>query len=201
MITIVNTRPEHIPQLVIHQQACFSMLEPAEWFDQAKFESHLRVFPEGQHVALDGELVVAESSTFRARGEQVLVQHTFNDVMAHGYFTNHEPQGEWLYGADMSVNAAYRRRGIATALYNTRKALIRELGMRGMVAGGLLPGYANYHTQMSVDEYVAQVAAGTLQDPTLTPQLRQGFAVRGVLYNYFDGDGPLVHASLLVWEV
>lgn len=177
------------------------MLSPEEWFDQAKFESHLRVFPEGQHVALDGERVVAESSTFRARSERVLVQHKFNDILAHGYFTNHDPQGEWLYGADMSVHAAYRRRGIATALYDTRKVLIRTLGMRGMVAGGLLPGYANYHTQMSVDEYVAQVAAGTLQDSTLTPQLRQGFVLRGVLHNYFDAEEPFAHASLLVWEV
>ncbi len=201
MIAIVNTRPEHIPQLVQHQQECFPMLSPDEWFNQAKFESHLRVFPEGQHVALDGERVVAESSTFRARSEQVLVQHRFDEILAHGYFTNHDPQGEWLYGADMSVNAAYRRRGIATALYETRKALIRALGLRGMVAGGILPGYAIYSMQMSVDEYVAQVAAGSLQDPTLTPQLRQGFVVRGVLYNYFDAEEPFAHASLLVWEV
>lgn len=176
------------------------MLTPEEWYDQAKFEAHLRVFPAGQHVALDGERVVGQSSTFRARTEQVLVQHRFNAIMGHGYFTNHDPQGEWLYGADMSVHAAYRRRGIATALYNTRKTLIRALGMRGMVAGGMIPGYANYHTQMRVEDYVAQVVAGTLSDPTLTPQLRQGFTVRDILYHHFDGEGPLVHATLLVWE-
>ncbi len=200
MITICTTKPEHIPQLVIHQQECFPMLSPAEWYDQAKFEAHLRVFPEGQHVALDGERVVGQSSTFRARTEQVMVQHRFNDIMGHGYFTNHDPQGEWLYGADMSVHAQYRRLGIATALYDTRKALIRALGLRGMVAGGMVPGYAEYHTQMRVEDYVAQVVAGTLSDPTLTPQLRQGFTVRDILYHHFDGNGPLVHATLLVWE-
>jgi hypothetical protein len=45
------------------------------------------------------------------------------------------------------------------------------------------------------------VVAGRLTDPTLTPQLKNGFRVQGLLRDYVDG-GALVHddATLLVWE-
>jgi hypothetical protein len=67
-IVIVNTRPEHIDQLVQHQRICFPTLADHELMRREHFESQLRIFPEGQHVALDGERVVGQSSTFRISG-------------------------------------------------------------------------------------------------------------------------------------
>jgi Acetyltransferase (GNAT) family. len=198
-IVVVQTRPEHIPQLVIHQQICFPTLDPEDHFSADNFATHLRIFPEGQHVALDNERVVGQSSTFRIRGEKVFQQHTFEEIVGHGNFGHHDPDGEWLYGADMSVHPAYRGRGISRMLYDARKALIRRLGLRGMVAGGMLPGYVDHRDRMSVEEYVAAVIAGQLADPTLTPQLRNGFTVRGILYNHIR-DELVPHAALIVWE-
>jgi hypothetical protein len=73
--------------------------------------------------------------------------------------------------------------------------------MRGIVAGGALPGFHQHAGRLSIQEYVAEVVAGRLADPTLTPQLKNGFAVRDILWGYVDG-GELVHddATLLVWE-
>lgn len=200
-IVITNTRPEHIPQLVEHQRRCFPTMNPDDWMAAEMFASQLAIFPEGQHVALDGERVVGQSSTFRI-GPVCLEQHTYRGITANNYFTNHDPAGEWLYGADMSVHPDYRRRGIATRLYTTRKELVRRLGMRGIVLGGGLPGYHTYAGRMSVDEYVAAVVAGALYDPTLSVQLKNGFVVREVLRGYLDG-GELLSddATLLVWEV
>ncbi|MFV9504215.1 MAG: GNAT family N-acetyltransferase [Oscillochloridaceae bacterium umkhey_bin13] len=200
MITITNTRPEHIEQLVIHQQVCFPTMCADDWMNAAMFASQLAVFPEGQHVALDGDRVVGQSSTFRI-GDACLKPHTYRAITANNYFTLHEPDGSWLYGADMSVHPAYRNQGIASALYSTRKELIRKLGMRGIVAGGALPGFHTYAHEMSVEAYVAAVVADTIFDPTLSVQLRNGFVVRELLRGYVDG-GELVNddATLLVWE-
>jgi GNAT superfamily N-acetyltransferase len=199
-ITITNTRPEHLAALTQHQRICFPTLAPYEWINEEHFTSHLRLFPEGQHVALDGERVVGQSSTFRCRTDQVFVPHRFHDIIAAGYFTNHDPQGEWLYGADMSIHPDYRGRGLASKLYTARKDLIRQLGLRGMVAGGMLPGYNRYSAVMSVEEYVERVSRGELNDPTLTPQLRNGFVVRGVLRDYIDDSSITPHGTLIVWE-
>ena len=79
------------------------------------------------------------------------------DILGQSYFTNHDPHGEWLYGADMSVHPDYRGRKISTLLYDARKDLVRRLGLRGMVAGGMLPGYNHYRDRMSVAEYASAV--------------------------------------------
>jgi GNAT superfamily N-acetyltransferase len=147
-ITITNTRPEHIAQLVAHQRICFPTLDPSEWMRAEHFASHLRLFPAGQHVALDGERVIGQSSTFRIAGERALVQHEYMDILGQSFFTNHDPQGEWLYGADMSVHPDYRGRKVSAMLYDARKALVRRLGLRGMVAGGMIPGYKEHRAVM-----------------------------------------------------
>lgn len=200
MIEITQTRPEHIPQLVAHQRRCFPTINAADLMNAEMFAAQLAIFPAGQHVALDGERVVGQSSTFRI-GRECLEQHTYREITANNYFTRHDPQGEWLYGADMSVSPDYRRRGIASMLYNTRKELVRRLGLRGIVAGGALPGYHLHAERMSVEQYIAAVVAGELTDPTLSAQLRNGFTVPGVLRGYVDG-GELLNddATLLVWE-
>jgi GNAT superfamily N-acetyltransferase len=200
-IIITNTRPAHVEQLVLHQRLCFPTFDPNEWMDAEMFAAQLAVFPEGQHVALDGERVVGQSSTFRIARGPAFAQHTYHDITGHNRFTLHDPAGDWLYGADMSVHPDYRGRGIAKRLYHIRMELVRRLGMRGIVAGGALPGYRHHRGRLSVEQYIAEVTAGRLADDTLTPQIRSGFTVQGVLYNYVDG-GDLVgsDATLLVWE-
>jgi GNAT superfamily N-acetyltransferase len=199
-ITITNTRPEHLEALAEHQRICFPTLDPSEWMTAEHFASHLRLFPEGQHVALDGDRVIGQSSTFRVRADQVFQPHRFPDIIANGFFTNHDPNGEWLYGADMSVHPDYRRQRVSSKLYDARKELIRDLGMRGMVAGGMLPGYNAHKDTLSVAEYVERVVRGELADPTLTPQLRSGFVVRDILYDYIDDSRITPHGTLIVWE-
>src|SRR6476646_7936482 len=172
MIKITNTLPEHLAALAAHQRICFPTLAPEEWMTDEHFASHLRLFPAGQHVALDGARVVGQSSTFRISGARALNQHQYMDILGQSYFTNHDPNGEWLYGADMSVHPDYRGRGLSRMLYDARKDLCRRLNLRGMVAGGMIPGYKDHRDRMSVEEYARAVAAGQLADPTLTPQLK-----------------------------
>ncbi|MBI3957174.1 MAG: GNAT family N-acetyltransferase, partial [Chloroflexi bacterium] len=48
--------------------------------------------------------------------------------------------------------------------------------------------------------YVDRVVAGEFFDSTLTVQLRNGFAVHGVLQDYFPDSETGGWASLIVWE-
>jgi GNAT superfamily N-acetyltransferase len=199
-IIITNTCPEHAEMLERHQQICFPTLLDEDLLKAHHVVRHLAVFPEGQHVALEGEQVVGMSTTFRATTEQAFTPHTFHDIIDGGFLSNHQPDGEWLYGVDVSVHPDYRGRGISRMLYDARKALIRRLGMRGMVAGGMLPGYYMHRDQMSAESYIAEVVAGRMSDPTLTPQLRSGFQVRGVIYDYLEAGHLGNQAALIVWE-
>ncbi|MEL6270941.1 MAG: GNAT family N-acetyltransferase, partial [Chloroflexota bacterium] len=84
----------------------------------------------------------------------------------------------------MSGHPAYRRRRIASRMYRVRMNVVRRLNLRGEIIGGMMPGYDRHRKKYSIEDYVQQVADGTLTDPTLTAQMKQGFAVRGILYDH-----------------
>jgi len=196
-IQIVNTRAAHIPELVELQIICYPTLADTSRLKRPHFESHLRIFPEGQWVALDGSRVVGMSAGFLCTFNFDRPDHTFDEIIGYGFFTHHDPQGQHFYGADVSVHPAYRRRGIGRRLYDARKAYVQRHGLRGIVTGAMIPGFADHNHVMEAQTYVAHVVAGDIFDPTLSVQLRQGFCVRGLLPNYLpdtatDGWGVLI---------
>lgn len=199
MVIIQQTQRAHADALEELQQLCYPTLDPSHLLRREHIESHLRIFPEGQHVALIEGVVVGMSATLRHDIDLAAAQHSFDEMIAGGYFTCHNPTGAWLYGADMSTHPDYRKRGIASALYDARKALIRRLNLRGMV-GGMVPGYRFYKAQMTLNEYAQKVATGEIKDPTLTPQLRNGYTVRGIIHDYLHDAELGNDATLIVWD-
>jgi ribosomal protein S18 acetylase RimI-like enzyme len=120
-------------------------------------------------------------------------------VVGHEGVGNHDPEGPWYYGTDIAVHPDYRGQGIARRLYELRKQLVVDLGRRGIVAGGVIPGYADHKDQMTAQEYVDRVAAGELFDATLSVQIANGFEVHGVIENYVDDQSTDGWASFIVW--
>jgi GNAT superfamily N-acetyltransferase len=203
-IEIIQTSLKHIDALAQLQQIIFPSLTPGEWFTADMYRAQITVFPEGQLCALlhteEGTLVVGETTTFRTnRSFDGDVPYYF-EVIGHGYLTTHEPDGEWLYGVDVGVHPAYRRLGIGSRLYDARKELVRRMNLRGELVAGLLPGYELHREQVSAEEYVQQVVAGALVDPTLSMQLRNGFRFRRLLKGYIHDPRSNDTATLIVRE-
>src|SRR5262245_54620184 len=168
---ITNTRSDLIPQLIELQIICYPTLADSSRLKAPHFESHLRIFPEGQWVALDGERVAGMSAGFLYTFDFDHPHHTFDEIIDYGFFTHHDPQGLYFYGADVSVHPDYRGRGIARRLYDARKELVRRQRLRGIVTGAMIPGFAQYKLLMDAQTYVARVVAGEIFDPTLSVQL------------------------------
>lgn len=199
-VTIRQTRLEDAPELELLQQRCYPSLDPIHLFRHEHIVSQVTIFAAGQHVAVIGTQIVGMSSSLRLNIDLAHAQHAFDDMIASGYFTNHIAHGEWLYGADMSTLPEFRQRGIASALYAARKVLIKTINLRGMVGGGMVPGYRFHKAKMSLAEYAAKVASGELKDPTLTPQLRNGYTVRGIIHDYLHDAELGNDATLIVWD-
>ena len=197
-LKLVTLRAEHAGGLERLQIACFPTLAPHERMRREHFLSHAALFPEGNFVVLDGEKVVGLGSGFLTDFD-FTAKHTFWEWVSEGFYTRHDKDGAWYYGGDISVHPDYRGFGLGRRLYDARKAVVRRLGRRGIVAGGMLPGYAAYKS-MSVQDYVQKVVAGELSDPTLSFQLKNGFEVRGLLENYLDDEASAGWATLIVWE-
>jgi GNAT superfamily N-acetyltransferase len=201
--TIINSRLDLIEQLEAVQRACFPTLAENEIITAAHYAAHIRRFPEGQFAVIEQATgrVVACSTDFRTKAVDLThFDHRYIDMVDHNWLSHHDPKGDWLYGADIGVQPAYRRRGLATRLYQTRHALVRRLGLKGQVAGGLLRGYGQYKATMSAETYVAKVIAGDIFDPTLSVQLKCGFTVYGILHHYVDDPGCDGKAAFLVWH-
>lgn len=200
-VVVRPARPEHAAALEELQRICFPTMGEQERMRAEHFLHHLDLFPEADLVALAGDAVVGLGSGFLTDVDVDRPDHhTFREMIDDGWYGRHDPHGAWYYGADISVHPYWRGRGIGGRLYEARKALVRRLGRRGIVAGGMLPGYGAVRGRMSVPQYVAAVVAGELRDPTLSFQLRHGFEVRGLLRGYIDEPASDDWATLIVWE-
>lgn len=198
-VIIQNIRPEHAPALAQLQRDCFPTLGAQELMEERHFLKHCEVFPEGEFVAVVDGRVVGLGSGFFIDFDFDDPGHTFNEIIAGGYYTNHQPNGDYYYGADISVHPNYRGMGIGRKLYEARKKLVRQHNRKGIVAGGVLPGYPAHRDTMTIHEYVQKVIDGELFDPTLSMQLRNGFEVRSMLENYIEDSNSDNWATLIVW--
>ena len=200
-VRVVNSTPGMAVELEAIQRASFPTLAEAELITAAHYRAHIERFPEGQLAAITAAgQPVACSTDFRTTADLDHIEHRYIDAVDHNWLGRHDPDGDWLYGADIGVLPEYRRRGIARLLYGARHALVRRLNLRGHIAGGLLRGYGLWKDRMPVDEYVAQVVSGQLVDPTLTVQLRCGFRVHGIIQDYVTDPSCDNKAAFIVWR-
>lgn len=198
-VTVRQTGPQDIDPIIA---LCRRVYPDSDPWRREQLESHLRVFPEGQFVAVDpadGRVVgMAASLTIRWRSYKISA--SWRDFTAHGMFTNHNPTGRTLYGAEVIVDPAIQRRGIGSSIYAARRALVERRGLLRIRAGARLRGYHRYAGKLSAPDYVIEVVHGRLQDPTLSFQLRHGFEVIAVVSSYLRKDPEsLGWAAVIEW--
>jgi GNAT superfamily N-acetyltransferase len=191
-----------VEQLEAVQRAAFPTLAEDEIITAAHYAEHIRRFPAGQFAALNaaGQVVAGATAFCTNEVDFNAFEHRYMDAVAHNWLSRHDPQGAWLYGADIGVLPAYRRRGIARRFYEMRRDLSRRLNLRGHVVGGLLKGFSAYKGVMSIEEYVVKVIAAELFDPTVSVQLRCGFRVHGIIHDYVHDPTCDGKAAFLVWH-
>lgn len=188
-LVLHRTEPAHADGLAELQRIVFPTLAPEERFEARHYLRHLELFAEGQFCVVDpaaSERVVGMTSTLRMDFDFAHPGHTFADVIQGGWLTAHQPTGAWLYGADIGAHPAYRKRGIARALYAARHEVVRTLGLAGQVTVGMPSGYGALKGTMSAEAYYAELVAGTRSDPTITAQRQIGFELRGLLAGYIQ---------------
>lgn len=187
-LAVHRTEPAHASALEELQRIVFPTLAPEERFLAAHYVKHLALFPAGQFCVVDeaSGRVVGMTSTIRMDFDFAHPSHTFADVIQGGWLTSHQPDGRWLYGADIGTHPEYRRRGIARALYAARHDTVRALGLLGQLTVGMPSGYGALKHAMSAEAYYAELVAGTREDPTISAQRRIGFELYGLVPNYIN---------------
>jgi len=172
---------------------------PAVWRPE-QVASHLRAFPEGQLVVeRDGAVVASASSLIVSLGRDPHRDHTWKGITDDGWFYNHDPYGDTLYGANMVVHPDHQRRGVGRQLMEYRKQFCRRRNLRRIVLGGRLAGYHLRAGELSAQEYAWRVEAEELVDPALTFQLAMGFALKKVMAGYLEDEASRDYGTFLEW--
>lgn len=184
--------------------ASFPTADPNELYNAAEYVLLAEEFPEGSVVGFDGDdrttpvaLGIGIRADFDFDSPQHNVKTYFDDAPTK---CGDDPDGKWYYGTDIAVRSDYRRRGIGKELYDLRKQTCRDLNLAGIIAGGVIPGFAAHKNDMSADAYIERVVAGELYDPTLTFQLENGFEALCALADYLADPEVDDYAALIVWH-
>lgn len=199
-VGIVNLDASMAEDLERIELTCFPMANPDDLLSADDIRAYAEVFPEGFFVAMIDDEPVGMGAGIFLDFDFAHPQHTISGITGEHQCGNHDPEGDWYYGTDISVLPEFRGRGIGGMLYDRRKGLVIDHGKRGIIAGASLPGYFDHKTTMSAHAYVAKVVSGELRDPTLSFQMANGFVVRGLLEDYIEDESDDGWAALIVWE-
>jgi ribosomal protein S18 acetylase RimI-like enzyme len=200
-VIVRNTQPEDISKIVNLQKESYPYLAPyGNIWRSEELESHLRIFPQGQFVAVEPDgTIVGSASTLMVALNPEYVEHTWKDITADGLFTTNTPSGDSLYLADISTHPKHRHEGIGGMIIYSWKELVTKLNLRRMIGGGRLFNYTEHADRMSPYEYAGKVMKGELKDPVLSFELDIGFRFVKILPNYLDDVRSLNYASFIEW--
>ena len=183
--------------VVALQQRCFP--DMPVWTTDA-FRSQVTTFPEGQlGIEIDGALIATASSLI-VDADEYEDWHDWRTLSDDGAISNHDPEGDTLYGIEIQVDPVHRGKRLSRRLYEARKELCRELNLARIAIGGRIPGYGAHKGQMTAREYVQKVMDKRLYDPVLTTQVANGFVLEAIIEDYMpDDEDSAGYATSLVW--
>ena len=121
-----------------------------------------------------------------------------DSVTAHDTFADHEPGGHTLYTADMMTHPEHQHHGIARALTNAGRDLVRGRRIWRMVGGSRLAGYHEWVGKLAPEDYVDRVRRGELVDPVLTAHLHDGWEAVAPIFGYLPQDGESAGWSAVI---
>lgn len=206
----MKTKPSRKPKLIERtatrndfesiialSKACFPNNEP---WTMAMLESQYKNFSEGmQIIEYEGEIVGSATSLIISWDEYD-DDHTWKEISDNGYITNHDEEGDTLYGIEVMVNPEYQGLKIGRRLYEMRKQLCIKKNLARILIGGRLPNYHKYSEDYGVRAYIKRVTDKKIKDPVVTFQLSQSFNIKKIIKDYLPEDTESSgYAILLEW--
>ncbi|MHB1278765.1 MAG: GNAT family N-acetyltransferase [Bacteroidia bacterium] len=177
--------PEDFGEIIKLSKKCFPEQDP---WTANMLESQYRLFPEGmQIIEYEGEIVGSATSLI-VDMEEYDDNHSWAEISDNGFITNHDPEGDTLYGIEVMVHPEYQGLKIGRRLYEMRRELCEVMNLKQILIGGRLPNYHLYSDELGVRAYVKRVVDKKIKDSVLTFQISQGFYIRKIIKDYLPND-------------
>jgi len=199
-ISLRNLKLSDYKDLKESMELSYSSLRDSFW-EKSEIKILLNLFPDGQLcIEVDGKVVASALSIivdYKKFGDN----HTYMKIIGNNTFNTHTINGDVLYGIDIFVHPEYRGLRLGRRLYDARKELCEHLNLRAIIAGGRIPEYSKYASEISPRQYLNKVRDKQIYDPILNFQLSNDFHVRKILKDYLPGDFESKdYATLLEWN-
>jgi predicted amidohydrolase/ribosomal protein S18 acetylase RimI-like enzyme len=198
-LVVRNARVQDVDELIaLHARVYPGQAE----YTRGMLQGQLTAYPEGQFVVEREGRIVGHAATFRIDEAIAFGPHSWSEITGGGYASRHNPKGDWLYGMEVAVDREERRLRIGERLYDARKRLCEQSGLKGIVFGGRLPGFARRRKIYPTHEaYLKAVVDKEVRDPVAGFQIRQGFEPIAVLADYAPNDTASGGAAaLMAWR-
>jgi ribosomal protein S18 acetylase RimI-like enzyme len=205
-VKIRQARIEDIPQILEVEKAAWGEGRSATF---EMLESRIETFPAGTLVALVNEEIVGVLATeiidYNLKEEAL----SWYEVTDNGYIRKtHNPKGDTLYGADLSVHPLYQNQGVGKKLLVCIGRLAIKYNLKRGLLGARIPNYYKYVDKIKVEDYIQldKKSSDIPPDPELiyyrnvTNLLSKlGLQIVKVLPNYFKDPESLNYGVLLIW--
>jgi len=173
--------------------------------------SRIMTFPEGNLVAILGGEIVGLLCTLLVKNYDLRnTFRTWYEATDYGQIAGlHDPEGETVYGVNLSVMPSIREHNIGRMLVcHGIEHLVVGANRPMTVLGGRMNGYAKYLSKnpgTDPGEYLQLVVDGKTKDPSIN--FFTGLEFRGINYravrvlpDYFEDPESLDNGVLLVWD-
>lgn len=198
-LVIRNATLEDVPRIAAMSRRVYGDKEASS---EDEIRGQVNKFPEGQFLAEYEDNLVGYCATFIIAEEPAMQPHTWMEITGGGFASRHDPDGDYLYGMEVTVDPSARRLRIGQRFYKFRRELCEYLELKGIVFGGRIPGYGRRAKDYpNPADYIAAVLEKKFKDQVLNFQLAQGFEPIGVLPNYLPDDrDSLGFAAHMIWR-
>lgn len=198
-LIVRNAELSDVPEIAAMSRRVYGEKEASS---EDELRGQINKFPEGQFVAEYQDQLVGYCATFII-GEEIAMQpHTWMEITGGGFASRHDPDGDYLYGMEVTVDPSARRLRIGQRFYKLRRELCEYMELKGIVFGGRMPGYARREKDYpNPQDYLNAVIEKKFKDQVVNFQLAQGFEAIGVLPNYLPDDRESKgYAAHMIWR-
>lgn len=179
------------------------MVYPTERpYTEKELAAHHRVFPEGQFVVVHEESgdVAGVHFTLLIQLIHFHLDDSWETLTAGGSFSDHDPKGHTLYGADLFIHPSHQHHGLAKALTIATRELVIQRNLWRMLGGSRMPGYGKLAGSLDPQDYILKVKTTELIDPVLTAHLHDGWDVITAIRGYLPHDDESAGwAAVIQW--
>ncbi|NLS12494.1 GNAT family N-acetyltransferase [Vibrio sp. SM6] len=198
-LTLRTIEPSDYPELAALMDLVFHDVGGA--WPRITIMDLIHQFPDGQICIEDSGKIVGAALTIKVNYNRFSLPHLYTDIITEQNVIQNQVTGDAMYGLDVFVHPDYRGLRLGRRLYDARKELCRSQNFKAILAGGRVPNYHQYASNLTVAEYIDKVKRRELHDPILSFQLANGFDVKRIMRNYLpEDDASKGYATLLEWN-